>query len=109
MGACHALAGGRVRGRLRTEGVAPALLRPCLPHSVRPRRRVARRARGLVVPGGVGDVLALVVLLAAQVTAVLLGALLCRRRRARPLLAFGLYGNPTMWALPIAAAAFGPR
>ena len=51
VGACRSLAGGRVRGRLRTEGVAPAVLRRRLPHPVRPRDRVARRARGLGLPG----------------------------------------------------------
>jgi hypothetical protein len=59
--------------------------------------------------GGLGDVAALALLLAAQVSAVLLGAWVFRRRREGPMLAFGMYGNPTMWSLPIAAAAFGPR
>ena len=59
--------------------------------------------------GGVGDVVALALLLAAQVSAVLLAVWLFRRRREGPMLAFGMYGNPTMWSLPIAAAAFGPR
>ena len=39
----------------------------------------------------------------------LLGAWLFRHRREGPMLAFGMYGNPTMWSLPIAAAALGPR
>src|SRR3954452_1260344 len=51
MGACRALAGGRVRGRLRTQGEAPAVLRRRLSHPVRPRSGVARRARGLGLPG----------------------------------------------------------
>ena len=59
--------------------------------------------------GGVGDVATLGLLLAAQMSAVLLGVWLFRRRREAPTLAFGMYGNPTMWSLPIAAAAFGPR
>jgi hypothetical protein len=59
--------------------------------------------------GGVADVAALALLLAAQVAAVLLGAWGFRRRREGPMLAFGLYGNPTMWSLPIAAATLGPR
>ena len=59
--------------------------------------------------GGVGDVAALALLLGAQVSAVLLATWLFRRRREGPMLAFGMYGNPTMWSLPIAAAAFGPR
>ena len=58
---------------------------------------------------GAGEVAALGVLLAAQVSAVLVGAWLFRRRREGPVLAFGMYGNPTMWSLPIAAAALGPR
>lgn len=59
--------------------------------------------------GGVSEVAALGVLLAAQLSSVLLGARLFRGRREGPTLAFGMYGNPTMWSLPIAAAAFGPR
>ena len=64
---------------------------------------------GWAYRGGVGDVAALALLLAAQVAAVFGGAWLFRRRREGPMLAFGMYGNPTMWSLPIAAAAFGPR
>jgi hypothetical protein len=59
--------------------------------------------------GRLGDIAALGLLLVAQVSAVLCGAWLFRRRREGPMLAFGLFGNPTMWALPIAAAAFGSR
>jgi len=59
--------------------------------------------------GGVGDVAALGLLLVAQVSAVALGAWLFRRRHEGPMLAFGLYGNPTMWSLPIVAATLGPR
>jgi hypothetical protein len=59
--------------------------------------------------GGAGELAALGLLLAAQVSAVLAGAWLFRRRREGPVLAFGMYGNPTMWSLPIAAAALGPR
>jgi hypothetical protein len=59
--------------------------------------------------GSVGDVAALGLLLVAQVTAVLLGSWVFRRRREGPMLAFGLYGNPTMWSLPIAAATLGAR
>ena len=62
---------------------------------------------GWAYQGGVSDVLALALLLAAQISSVLLGAWLFRRRREGPMLAFGMYGNPTMWSLPIAAAAFG--
>src|SRR4051794_41914272 len=32
-----------------------------------------------------------------------------RHRREGPMLAFGMFGNPTMWSLPIAAAGFGAR
>jgi hypothetical protein len=59
--------------------------------------------------GGVSAVAALGVLLVAQVSAVLLGAWVFRDRREGPMLAFGLYGNPTMWSLPIVAATLGPR
>ncbi len=59
--------------------------------------------------GGAGELGALGLLLVAQVSAVLLAARLFRRRREGPMLAFGMYGNPTMWALPIAAATLGPR
>ncbi|HYH88427.1 MAG TPA: hypothetical protein VEX67_04290 [Solirubrobacteraceae bacterium] len=64
---------------------------------------------GWAFEGGVGDVAALGLLLAAQVSAVVLGAWVFRRRREGPMLAFGMYGNPTMWSLPIAAATLGPR
>ena len=59
--------------------------------------------------GGVADVAALGLLLVAQVAAVVGGAWLFRRRREGPMLAFGLFGNPTMWSLPIVAATLGPR
>jgi hypothetical protein len=59
--------------------------------------------------GGVSAIAALGVLLVAQVSAVLLGAWLFRHRHEGPMLAFGLYGNPTMWSLPIVAATLGPR
>jgi hypothetical protein len=64
---------------------------------------------GWAFEGGLGDVAALALLLVAQVAAVFGSAWLFRRRREGPMLAFGMYGNPTMWSLPIAAAAFGPR
>jgi predicted permease len=64
---------------------------------------------GWAFDGGVGDLAALGLLLAAQVSAVLLGAWVFRRRREGPVLGFSMFGNPTMWSLPIAAAAFGPR
>jgi hypothetical protein len=59
--------------------------------------------------GGVSAVAALGLLLVAQVSAVLLASWLFRGRREGPMLAFGLYGNPTMWSLPIVAATLGPR
>jgi predicted permease len=52
---------------------------------------------------------ALGVLLVAQVTAVLVAARLFRARPDGPLLAFGMYGNPTFWSLPVAAATLGPH
>jgi hypothetical protein len=64
---------------------------------------------GWAYQGGVSDVLALGLLLAAQIASVLLGAWLFRHRREGPMLAFGMFGNPTMWSLPIAAAGFGAR
>ena len=64
---------------------------------------------GWAYQGGVSDLLALGLLLAAQIASVLLGAWLFRHRREGPMLAFGMFGNPTMWSLPIAAAGFGAR
>jgi hypothetical protein len=59
--------------------------------------------------GGVSAVAALGLLLVAQVSAVLLASWMFRGRREGPMLAFGLYGNPTMWSLPIVAATLGAR
>ena len=59
--------------------------------------------------GGAGSVVALAVILAAQLTAVGLGAWLFRREADGPLLSFALYGNPGFWAVPVTAALFGPR
>lgn len=53
------------------------------------------------------NVAALGVLLAAQVSAVVLAGRLFRDRTDGPLLAFGMYGNPTFWSLPVAAVTFG--
>jgi predicted permease len=64
---------------------------------------------GWAYQGSVGDVLALGLLLVAQIASLLLGTWLFRSRREGPVLAFGMFGNPTMWSLPIAAAAFGAR
>jgi hypothetical protein len=49
------------------------------------------------------------VLLFAQVGAVTLAATLFRARKDGPLLAFCMYGNPTFWSLPVAAATLGPH
>jgi predicted permease len=64
---------------------------------------------GWCFKGGSGSVGALGVLLAAQLVAVLLAARLFRGRADGPLLAFALYGNPSFWAVPVAAALLGPR
>jgi predicted permease len=53
------------------------------------------------------NVLALVVLLAAQLTAVALASRLFRADGDGPLVAFGMFGNPTFWSLPVAAATLG--
>jgi hypothetical protein len=57
-------------------------------------------------PGGLAG---LGVLLGAQVAAVLVGARAFRDREDGPLLAFGLYGNPGFWSVPVAAATLGTR
>jgi len=57
----------------------------------------------------VRNVAAVVILLVSQVTAVVLAATLFRSRRDGPLLAFAMYGNPTFWALPVAAATLGSK
>jgi predicted permease len=59
--------------------------------------------------GRAGDVAALGLLLAAQLSAVLLAARLFRGHRDGPLLAFTPYGNPGFWTVPVAAATLGPR
>lgn len=59
--------------------------------------------------GGAGSVVALAVILAAQLTAVAAGAWLFRGEADGPLLSFALYGNPGFWAVPATAALFGPR
>ena len=53
------------------------------------------------------NVTALGVLLAAQVSAVVLAERLFRDRTDGPLLAFGMFGNPTFWSLPVAAVTLG--
>src|SRR3954452_24668096 len=57
----------------------------------------------------VRNVGAIGVLLAAQLNAVAIGARLFRRRTDGPLMAFWMYGNPTFWTAPVAAAALGAR
>ncbi len=54
------------------------------------------------------NVAALGVLLVAQASAVVLAERLFRDRTDGPLIAFGMYGNPTFWSLPVAAVTIGP-
>jgi predicted permease len=53
------------------------------------------------------NVTALAVLLAAQVSSVVLAERLFRDRTDGPLIAFGMFGNPTFWSLPVAAVTLG--
>ena len=53
------------------------------------------------------NVAAVGVLLVAQVSAVVVAARLFRDRTDGPLIAFGMYGNPTFWSLPVAAVTLG--
>src|SRR5215218_8541549 len=55
----------------------------------------------------VRNVAAIAVLLAAQLTAVSVAARLFRGRTDGPLLSFWMYGNPTFWTAPVAAATLG--
>jgi hypothetical protein len=55
----------------------------------------------------VGNITAILVLLAAQLTAVATAAWLFRRHADGPLMAYGMYGNPTFWSLPVATATLG--
>jgi hypothetical protein len=55
----------------------------------------------------VGNVAAIGVLLGAQLTAVATAAWLFRSNRDGPLVAYGMYGNPTFWSLPVATATLG--
>jgi hypothetical protein len=55
----------------------------------------------------VRNVAAIGVLLVAQLTAVSVAARLFRGRTDGPLLSFWLYGNPTFWTAPVAAATLG--
>jgi predicted permease len=56
----------------------------------------------------VDNLLAVAVLLVAQVSAVVAAGRLFRRRADGPQLAFAMYGNPGLWALPVATATLGP-
>jgi len=55
----------------------------------------------------VRNVSAIAVLLGAQLLSVLVAARLFRRRTDGPLIAFWMFGNPTFWTAPVAAAALG--
>ena len=55
----------------------------------------------------VGALAALGLLLVAQLTALALGSTLFRHHPAGPVMAFGVFGNPTFWSLPIVAATLG--
>jgi predicted permease len=55
----------------------------------------------------VRNLAALAILLSAQLTAVLAAARVYRRREDGALVAFGMFGNPTYWALPVATATIG--
>ena len=56
----------------------------------------------------VRNVTAVGVLLGTQLAAVALAARLFRARTDGPLVAFGMFGNPTFWSLPVAAVTLGP-
>jgi predicted permease len=55
----------------------------------------------------VRNVAAIAVLLAAQLTSVTVAARLFRRRTDGPLLSIWMFGNPTFWTAPVAAASLG--
>src|SRR4051812_47401802 len=55
----------------------------------------------------VRNVSALAILLAAQLTSVLVAARVFRSRQDGALVAFFMFGNPTYWALPVATATLG--
>jgi hypothetical protein len=55
----------------------------------------------------VRNVVALGVLLCAQLFAVGLAARVFRSREEGPLLAFAMFGNPTFWSVPVAAVTLG--
>ena len=55
----------------------------------------------------VRNVAAIAVLLFAQLLSVSVAAWVFRRRTDGPLISFWMYGNPTFWTAPVAAAALG--
>jgi hypothetical protein len=55
----------------------------------------------------VRNVAAIAVVLFAQLLSVSVAAWLFRRRTDGPLISFWMYGNPTFWTAPVAAAALG--
>jgi hypothetical protein len=55
------------------------------------------------------NVAAIAVLLAGQLTAVAIGARLFGQRTDGALIAFWMYGNPTFWTAPVAAATLGAQ
>jgi hypothetical protein len=55
----------------------------------------------------VRNIAAIAVLLAAQLTSVTIAARLFRGRTDGPLISFWMYGNPTFWTAPLAAATLG--
>jgi hypothetical protein len=57
----------------------------------------------------VRNLAAIVVLLFAQLLSVFTAARLFRRRTDGPLIAFWMYGNPTFWTAPVAAATLGAQ
>ncbi len=57
----------------------------------------------------VRNVAAIAVLLTAQLTSVSVGAWVFKRRTDGPLLSFWMYGNPTFWTAPLAAATLGAQ
>jgi predicted permease len=56
-----------------------------------------------------GALAALGLLLVAQLSALALGNRLFRHDPEGPVMAFGMFGNPTFWALPVVAATLGAK
>ena len=57
----------------------------------------------------VRNIAAIAVLLFAQLLSVSVAARVFRRRTDGPLIAFWMYGNPTFWTAPLAAATLGAQ